>query len=107
MSTLQADLSILWPALIAGVLVVLSHVPLGQQVLSRGIVFIDLAIAQVAGVGVIAAHSFGLGATGWTTQVAAAAAALAGALMLTWSERRRAEDKEALIGLLYVPAYTA
>jgi zinc/manganese transport system permease protein len=60
-NTLQADLSILWPALIAGFLVVLSHVPLGQQVLSRGIVFIDLAIAQVAGVGVIAAHSFGLG----------------------------------------------
>ena len=62
MNTLQAELSILWPALIAGVLVVLSHVPLGQQVLARGIVFIDLAIAQVAGLGVIAAHSFGLGA---------------------------------------------
>ena len=43
------DFSILWPALIAGVLVAISHVPLGQQVLSRGIVFIDLAIAQVAG----------------------------------------------------------
>src|SRR5436190_17621816 len=107
MSTLQADLSILWPALIAGVLVVLSHVPLGQQVLSRGIVFIDLAIGQVAGVGVIAAHSFGLGATGWTTQVAAAAAALAGALLLTWSERRRAEVQEALIGVLFVLASTA
>src|SRR5436853_7915194 len=107
MSTLQADLSILWPALIAGVLVVLSHVPLGQQVLSRGIVFIDLAIAQVAGVGVIAAHTFGFGATGWTTQVAAAAAALAGALLLTWSERRRPEVQEALIGVLFVLASTA
>ncbi len=107
MNTLQADLSILWPALIAGFLVVLSHVPLGQQVLSRGIVFIDLAIAQVAGVGVIAAHSFGLGATGWTTQVAAAAAALAGGLVLTWSERRRPEVQEALIGVLFVLASTA
>ena len=107
MSTLQADLSILWPALLAGVLVVLSHVPLGQQVLSRGIVFIDLAIAQVAGVGVIAAHSFGLGATGWTTQVAAATAALAGALLLTWSERKRPEAQEALIGVLFVLASTA
>ena len=107
MSTLQADLSILWPALIAGFLVVLSHVPLGQQVLARGIVFIDLAIAQVAGVGVIAAHSFGLGATGWTTQIAAGAAALAGALLLTWSERRRPEVQEALIGVLFVLASTA
>ncbi len=107
MATLQADLGILWPALIAGILVVLSHVPLGQQVLARGIVFIDLAIAQVAGLGVIAAHSFGLGASGWTTQVAAASAALAGALLLTWTERKRPESQEALIGVLFVLASTA
>jgi zinc/manganese transport system permease protein len=107
MATLQADLAILWPALIAGILVALSHVPLGQQVLARGIVFIDLAIAQVAGLGVIAAHSFGLGASGWTTQVAAASAALAGALLLTWTERKRPESQEALIGVLFVLASTA
>ncbi len=107
MSTFETELSILWPALIAGLLVVLSHVPLGQQVLSRGIVFIDLAIAQVAGLGVIAAHSFGLGASGWTTQVAAAAAALSGALLLTWTERKRPEVQEALIGILFVLASTA
>ena len=43
----------------------ISHVPLGQQVFSRGIVFIDLAIAQVAGLGVIAASGFGLPIEGW------------------------------------------
>jgi len=107
MSSLEADLSILWPALIAGILVVLSHVPLGQQVLARGIVFIDLAIAQVAGLGVIAAHTFGLAAGGWSTQVAAAAAALGGALLLTWTERKRPEVQEALIGILFVLASTA
>jgi zinc/manganese transport system permease protein len=107
MATLQADLGILWPALIAGILVALSHVPMGQQVLARGIVFIDLALAQVAGLGVIAAHSFGLGASGWTTQVAAASAALAGALLLTWTERKRPESQEALIGVLFVLASTA
>src|ERR1700736_4268844 len=107
MITIQTELSILWPALIAGLLVVLSHVPLGQQVLSRGIVFIDLAIAQVAGLGVIATHSFGLGATGWSTQIGAAAAALAGALLLTWTERKRPEVQEALIGILFVLASTA
>ena len=32
MNSLFSDLSILWPALVAGVLVALSHVPLGQQV---------------------------------------------------------------------------
>ena len=107
MSTLEANLSILWPAFIAGILVLLSHVPLGQQVLARGIVFIDLAIAQVAGLGVITAHTFGFGAGSWTTQVAAAVAALAGALLLTWTERKRPEVQEALIGILFVLASTA
>jgi zinc/manganese transport system permease protein len=102
-----ADLSILWPALVAGLIVVLSHVPLGQQVLRRGIVFIDLAIAQVAGLGVIAAQSAGFGLQGWKTQVAAVVAALLGAVLLTWTERRRAEVQEALIGVLFVLASTA
>jgi zinc/manganese transport system permease protein len=107
MSLLSTDLSILWPALIAGLLVVTSHVPLGQQVLSRGIVFIDLAIAQVAGLGVIAANSAGLPIEGWGAQAAAGAAALAGALLLTWTERKRPEVQEALIGILFVLASTA
>jgi zinc/manganese transport system permease protein len=107
MSDVTSDLSIVWPALVAGVLVLLSHVPLGQQVLRRGIVFIDLAIAQVAGLGVIAALSFGLELQGWKTQVAAVIAALLGALLLTWTERKRPEVQEALIGVLFVLASTA
>jgi zinc/manganese transport system permease protein len=107
MNLLSTDLSILWPALIAGFLVSISHVPLGQQVLARGIVFIDLAIAQVAGLGVIAANSFGLPVEGWGAQAAAGAAALAGALLLTWTERKRPEVQEALIGILFVLASTA
>jgi len=104
---LANELSILWPALIAGLLVAISHVPLGQQVLARGIVFIDLAIAQVAGLGVIAANRFGLPVEGWGAQLAAGAAALAGGLLLTWTERKRAEVQEALIGILFVLASTA
>jgi zinc/manganese transport system permease protein len=107
MNLLTTDLGILWPALIAGLLVSISHVPLGQQVLARGIVFIDLAIAQVAGLGVIAASSFGLPIEGWGAQAAAGAAALAGALLLTWTEKRRPEVQEALIGILFVLASTA
>ena len=42
------DWGILGPAFIAGLLVLATHVPLGTQVLDRGIVFIDLAIAQIA-----------------------------------------------------------
>ena len=107
MSDFTSQLSILWPALIAGLLVVLSHVPLGQQVLSRGIVFIDLAIAQVAGLGVIIAHGLGLEIAGWTTQITAVSSALLAALLLTWTERKRPEAQEALIGVLFVLASTA
>jgi zinc/manganese transport system permease protein len=107
MNLLSAEVNLLLPALIAGILVVVSHVPMGQQVLARGIVFIDLAIAQVAGLGVITAHRFGVGVGGWITQLAAVAAALAGAVLLTWTERKRPEAQEALIGILFVLASTA
>ena len=107
MSDLGTLLSILWPALVAGILVSLSHVPLGQQVLRRGIVFIDLAIAQVAALGVIVAQTAGLELHGWFTQLAAVVAALLGALLLTWTERKRPEVQEALIGVLFVLASTA
>lgn len=107
MSSFAMDLSIVWPALIAGILVAISHVPLGQQVLARGIVFIDLAIAQVAALGVIVAYSFGWGIEGWGAQAAAGSAALAGALLLTWTERKRPEIQEALIGILFILASTA
>jgi zinc/manganese transport system permease protein len=107
MNLFETDLSILWPALIAGILVVISHVPLGQQVFARGIVFIDLAIAQVAGLGVILASGFGLPVDGWSAQAAAGGAALAGAILLTWTEKKRPEAQEALIGILFVLASAA
>ncbi len=96
------ELSILWPAFLAGLLVLSTHVPLGRQVLARGIVFIDLAIAQVAGLGVTAADALGFEPEGWRVQAAAVAAALVGALVLTWSERKWPEVQEALIGVLFV-----
>jgi len=101
------DLSILSPAILAGLLVISTHVPLGQEVLARGIIFIDLAIAQIAGLGVIAAHSFGWEAHGWEVQVAAVSTALAGALFLSWTEKKWREVQEALIGVLFVLAASA
>ena len=101
---LALELNVLLPALLAGLLVLATHVPLGQEVLKRGIVFIDLAIAQVAVLGVIAAEVFGFEAHGWAVQAIAAAAALAGAALLTYAERRFAAQEEALIGVLFVLA---
>ena len=101
------DWGILGPALIAGLLVLATHVPLGMQVLDRGIVFIDLAIAQIAGLGVIAAIALGLPEGGVAVQVAAVCAALLGAVLLTWTERKAPEQQEALIGVMFILAACA
>jgi zinc/manganese transport system permease protein len=98
---------ILGPAFLAGLLVLATHVPLGQQVLKRGIVFIDLAVAQIAALGVIGADLMGWEPQGWAVQVAALAAALPGALLLTWTEKRWPEVQEALIGAIFVLAASA
>lgn len=107
MNWVAVDPSILVPALLAGLLVLATHVPLGIQVLDRGIVFIDLAIAQIAGLGVIVADAMGWSASGPMVQVAAVGAALAGAALLSWTERRAGSHQEALIGVLFVLAATA
>ena len=96
--------NILWPAVAAGVLVSATHVPLGMQVLRRGIVFIDLAIAQIAGLGVIVGDWIGLEARGGAVQVCALSAAVTGALLLVWSEKRWPEVQEAIIGVSFVLA---
>jgi zinc/manganese transport system permease protein len=96
------ELSILLPAFVAGLLVTATHVPLGMQVLARGIVFIDLAIAQIAGCGVLLADRMGFEAAGIAVQVAALAAALGGALLLTWTERVWPDVQEAVIGVVFV-----
>jgi zinc/manganese transport system permease protein len=101
------DVGILGPAFIAGLLVLATHVPLGTQVLDRGIVFIDLAIAQIAGLGVICADALGLPEGGVAVQAAAVAAALLGALLLTYTERRAPQQQEALIGVMFILAACA
>lgn len=100
------DLSILGPAFLAGVLVLSTHVPLGQEVLRRGIIFIDLAVAQIAGLGLIAAASFGWEAHGWEVQLVAVTAALLGAALLNQCEKRWPDIEEALIGVMFVLAAT-
>ncbi len=100
------DWSIVGPAMAAGLLVLSTHVPLGQVVLQRGIIFIDLAIAQVAALGVIAAGTLGWEHNPYAVQAAAVAAALVAAGGLHWTEKRWADIQEALIGTLFVLAAT-
>ena len=104
---MMPDVSLIWPALIAGLLVTATHVPLGVQVLNRGIVFIDLAVAQIAGLGVIVADRFGFEPQGVAVQVAALLAALLGALLLNWTDKRWPQVQEAVIGVTFIVAANA
>ncbi len=100
-------LEIVLPAFLTGLLVLATHVPLGKLVLDRGIVFIDLAIAQVAGLGVVIADFAGWEPTGWSVQAAAVTAALVSAGFLIWTEKHLADLQEAVIGVVFVVAASA
>jgi zinc/manganese transport system permease protein len=104
MTAHSIDWQIIWPAMLAGLLVLTTHVPLGWQVLKRGIVFIDLAIAQVAGLGLLLADALGYEPQGWGMQATALGTALLAAGLLTWTEKRWPDIQEALIGVLFVLA---
>lgn len=102
-----ADLGWLAAPAIALVLASLVLVPLGAEVLERGVVFIDLAVAQVAACGVLAAGMLVHGATPGVLAVAAAVAALLGSAGVWWLASRWPEQREALIGLVYVAGAAA
>ena len=101
---------ILWPAFLVGLIVLATHVPLGQEVLKRGIIFLDLAIAQIAAFGLVLANSLGLESNAehslLLTNSIAMIAALAGAILLYQFRRLEARVQESLIGILFMLAAT-
>ena len=101
------ELDILIPAFIAGLLVLATHIPLGIKVLARGVIFADLAVAQIAGLGIVLAGLLNLTDKPLLVQIVAALSALFGAALLTWIERNLPDVKEACIGLTFVLAASA
>ncbi|MBA4382213.1 MAG: zinc/manganese transporter permease [Sideroxydans sp.] len=96
------ELDILLPAFIAGLLILATHIPFGMRVLQRGVIFADLAVAQIAGLGVIIAALLELDHSPVLVQLIAASSALFGAGLLAWIERSAPDVKEAYIGLTFV-----
>jgi zinc/manganese transport system permease protein len=93
---------IVGPALAAGLLIALAHAPLGIEVLRRGIIFIDLAIAQIAGLGVVVARVLWEEPSAWAMQALALGFALTSAAFFRWVERHLPQLQEAIIGCAYV-----
>ena len=101
-------LDLLLPALCAGVLVMATHIPFGLQVLERGIIFIDLAIAQVAGLGAyLVLFALGDDASQVWVQVGAVMLALLASWMLVATERLTARFQEPVIGIVFALSATA
>jgi len=106
MNNLEQSLLIVLPAILAGLLVLSTHVPLGREVLKRGIIFLDIAIAQLAAFGVIIVHSLGAEEHQWLVQIVAVSCALGGALFLHLTEKHYPQLQEAIIGTVFVLAAT-
>jgi len=96
---------LLLPGLVFSLLMVLTHTYLGVHVLARGIIFVDLALAQVAAFGVSIAFLLGQESHGTHAQVYALSAALIASF--AFAGLRRLRDKttrEVTIGCVYVVA---
>jgi len=106
MNYLEQNLFIVLPAMLAGLLVLSTHVPLGREVLKRGIIFLDIAIAQLAGFGVVIVHALGGEEHQWLIQLVAVSCALGGALFLHLTEKHYPQLQEAIIGIVFVLAAT-
>ena len=76
----------------------MSHVPLGQRVLRQGVIFLDLAIAQAAALGVVLAHLFGIA----SSHVTALICAMSMAGILQCLAKAQVKHLEAWIGCSFV-----
>ena len=107
--------SILLPSFFGGVLILLTHLILGRQVLNRGIVFMDLAVAQIAAMGAVIAHlmnnvvigSHSHSQEAFQDGLEAAMPflfSIGGACLISRLSRRSPKELEAIIGCIYVLA---
>ena len=98
-------LHILLPAMVLSALMIVAHAYLGLHVLARGIIFVDLALAQVAALGVASAFLAGYDAHSVQAHAYAFGAALLAGLAFAFL--RRIHNKvwrEVAIGCTYVVA---
>ena len=95
---------VIGPALLICSMIVLTHVPLGIEVLKRGIIFIDLAIAQVAGLGLIATNFFFIEPHPLLPQLVALTCAILAGLLFHKVEIKIPKQQEAIIGVTFILA---
>jgi zinc/manganese transport system permease protein len=101
-------LDLLWPSFLVATCLVAIHSHLGLQVLARKVIFVDLALAQVAALGATVAFMLGHPAQSVATYGYSFAFALLAAVVLAFTRPWAARvPQEALVGVVYVVAAAA
>lgn len=109
MDNLSSIIYLLAPAFMAGVMISFIHVPLGQEVLKRGIIFLDLAVAQFSALGMMAFQTFTVVdeyslVASYGRLGAGLLSAILCAFIFHFLEKKSGRYQEALIGCAFVLA---
>lgn len=106
---MESDFLAYMAAPIAACLVLVGmHAWLGLQILARGVIFVDLALAQLAALGAALALLAGFDLDGGAGHIAALGATLIGAALFSFTRTRTdGVPQEAIIGVVYVVAAAA
>lgn len=101
-------LQLMYKPFIACMILVAIHVYLGMHVVRRGVIFVDLALAQVSALGATLGFLFGYEAASVQSYAMAIGFTLLGAAVFTLTRSRKpVVPQEALIGLVYAVSASA
>src|SRR5512134_800704 len=101
-------LALLWAPFLMCLVLTGIHAYLGVHVLAREVVFVDIALAQIAALGATAAFLGGFELDTWPSYACGLAATVAGALVLALTRTRaRHVSQEAVIGVVYAVSSAA
>ena len=93
---------LMWKPLLACLILTGIHAYLGLHVVERKVIFVDLALAQIAALGATAAFLFGLDLHGPATYWFSLSATFLGAIIFSITRTRQEKvPQEAIIGIVY------
>ena len=101
-------IALLWPPFLVALCLIGIHTYFGIQVLARNVIFVDLALAQIAALGATMAFMLGHPTQGSAAYIYSLAFTLLAAFLLAFTRNwSRRISQEALIGVIYVVAAAA
>ncbi len=93
---------LMWKPLLACLILTGIHTYLGVHVIERKVIFVDLALAQIAALGAVIAYLFGYSLHGQATYWFSLTATFIGAIIFSITRMRKEKiPQEAIIGIVY------